>query len=84
MGGRIDRRRVLTAVGAAATITFGVLLGAGPAHAAASDDDRTPAVTSGGVFSDARDWALSLATISPAVSADGVYSDARDTARGGR
>jgi hypothetical protein len=42
--------------------------------------ELTPAVTSGGVFSDARDTASAALRISPAVSSDGVFSDARDTA----
>ena len=40
----------------------------------------TPAVTSGGVFSDARDTALAALRFSPAVSRGGVFSDPRDTA----
>ncbi len=68
----------------AAAIGMAGLLGAGPVQAAPDDGDRTPAVTSGGVFSDARDTALSAPAISSAVSADGVFSDARDSARGGR
>ncbi len=68
----------------AAAIGMAALVGAGPVQAAPSDGDRTPAVTSGGVFSDARDTALSVPAVSPAISADGVFSDARDTARHGR
>lgn len=44
----------------------------------------TPAVSSGGVFSDARDTALaSCVPAAAAVSSGGVFSDARDAAASG-
>lgn len=75
---------VLPALVLAAALGGTVAIGGGAASAADPSETSlfvlTPAVTDGGVFSDARDTALAALGIGPAVSSDGVFSDARDTA----